>query len=654
MLGGGGRERRRRRHDAIATAALALTLLIALCLSVSPARAGEVEDFYDPARVVIVDLTIPPESWRSLELEPRTWAPATLTLDLAGDQIGPLDVTVKLKGHDTFRPIGQKSALRIKFAKDQRLYGLKSLTLNNMVSDPSLTHEALGYDLFRAAGVPAPLAGYAYVRINGAGYGLYLNLEHYDDVSLKRIFAGAKSRHLYEPADYFVDVEPGRARDFEIDEGDEEDVSDLEALIAAVDDPDSDLSQVADLDEMTRMWAVEQFIGHWDGYSVSGRPWQVNYFLRSDKNGRFSMLPWGIDQAFWVAFPLFSGGGLLTLRCRADSACQAKLDAALAQTLSTAGAIQIGRRLDALAATISPWLGCPSAAPVTESEWAGAVLGVRYFIAARRLDVADYLGTTVQPVPELESDVPPPTGGPCPVSAGQPPNQTPGPQPDPGDDPSPVDLDGPGTGQAPEEPPGPKPAPKPVPAKNPPAARVSARTTAGGPLQIQIDLGTATGGTVRCTYVAAGRTRRFTVRFVRGKARARIPLSGGQARLASGLLRFSFAGDKRIRPLYGEIRASRHAANLRASSARIRGERLELAGTISARVRGHVQVKALYEHAGRTRAIVFRAPARSGRWRLTRRLPSAAHQGAALVIGYPGDTDVAGQIVTRNVTAPGR
>jgi len=93
----------------------------------------------------------------------------------------------------SFRPIGQKSALRIKFAKDQRPYGLKSLTLNNMVSDRSLVHETLGYELFRAAGVPAPLTGYAYVRINGAGYGLYLNIEPYDDVSLKRMFGGAGS-----------------------------------------------------------------------------------------------------------------------------------------------------------------------------------------------------------------------------------------------------------------------------------------------------------------------------------------------------------------------------------------------------------------------------------------------------------------------------
>ena len=37
-----------------------------------------------------------------------------------------------------------------------------------------MLHESLGYEVFRAAGVPAPRTGFAYVRVDGLGYGLYL------------------------------------------------------------------------------------------------------------------------------------------------------------------------------------------------------------------------------------------------------------------------------------------------------------------------------------------------------------------------------------------------------------------------------------------------------------------------------------------------
>ena len=46
--------------------------------------------------------------------------------------------------------------------------------------------------------------------------------------------------------------------------------------------------------EMTMMWAVERFIGHWDGYAAARPPRSPNnYYLHSDGNGVFRMLPWG-------------------------------------------------------------------------------------------------------------------------------------------------------------------------------------------------------------------------------------------------------------------------------------------------------------------------------------------------------------------------
>ena len=73
-----------------------------------------------------------------------------------------------------------------------------------------MLHETVSYAIFRAAGVPAPRTGYAYVRVNGEPFGLYLNLEPYDTVSLERLFPGG-TQHLYEgESSADVTAEPAR------------------------------------------------------------------------------------------------------------------------------------------------------------------------------------------------------------------------------------------------------------------------------------------------------------------------------------------------------------------------------------------------------------------------------------------------------------
>jgi spore coat protein CotH len=65
----------------------------------------------------------------------------------------------------------------VKLDKADRFFGLDRLTLNNMVQDPTMVHEALGYQVYEAAGVRVPRTGYVRLTVNGQPYGLYLNLE---------------------------------------------------------------------------------------------------------------------------------------------------------------------------------------------------------------------------------------------------------------------------------------------------------------------------------------------------------------------------------------------------------------------------------------------------------------------------------------------
>ena len=59
-----------------------------------------------------------------------------------------------------------------------------------------MIREVLGYSVFREMDVPSSRTGYSFVKLNGAAYGVYLNIETMDDVSLPRWYES--TQHLYE------------------------------------------------------------------------------------------------------------------------------------------------------------------------------------------------------------------------------------------------------------------------------------------------------------------------------------------------------------------------------------------------------------------------------------------------------------------------
>jgi hypothetical protein len=355
---------------------------------------------FDPANVVEIDLTAPPESIAAMNAaapnDPGDHVIASFSLTTTGGTYGPLTVGIRLKGTGSFRPLSGKAAFKVKFNEfvpGQRFLGLKRLTLNNMVQDPSMVHEVLSYELFRAAGLPAPRTGYAYVSLNDEPYGLYLNLETYDDSTLPRMFAG--TTHLYE-GERAADVRPGGAGAFEVDEGSEADRSDLEALIAAAHAPGDfaqNLEATADIQQMIRMWAVEKYIGHHDGYA--GEPFGErpnNYYLHSSPSGRFSMLPFGTDQTWGFQLPFGERtAGLLWNRCAADPSCFDLYRNAVSQVRANALGLDLDGLALATAESLGPWQALDPRKEQTTAEIAAAVEATRGFIAARPGEAAAWL-----------------------------------------------------------------------------------------------------------------------------------------------------------------------------------------------------------------------------------------------------------------------
>jgi len=363
---------------------------------------------FDPAAVQVIELTLPQSTIDALNAvnEPTAdYYDATFSLTRSdGRHYGPLAVGVRLKGGiGGFRPLSGKSAFKIKFnfsVAGQRFQGLKKLTLNNMVQDDSMVHETLSYTLFRAIGVPAPRTGFAYVRVNGADYGVYLDVEQLDDVALQQRFA--TTQHLYE-GNYTNDLLPGQASVYEVDEGSPTDRADLQALIDAVDAPGSfsdNVAPVADLAEMTKQGAVERWIDHWDSYSCwddssFGSQYSPNnYYLHSDAAGRFTMLPWGTDQTF-NTFPMLigfdDGKGVMFRKCLDDPVCAALYGDALEGVASTIPSLDLDTLADTTAAVLRPWQDLDPRKEATSDEIDTGVAGVHDFLTARVHQAADWL-----------------------------------------------------------------------------------------------------------------------------------------------------------------------------------------------------------------------------------------------------------------------
>jgi len=390
-----------------------------LCLLVVAARAQGAEDpaapMFQPYAIDVIDLHLPQASIETLEAEPEenyvegtfSMAESDGTPGGLGPFSAPIAVGIRLKGgNGSFRELkDEKAAFKIKFnqVKGQKFLGLKKLTLNNMVQDASMLHETMVYEAFRALGVPAPRTGYANLYVNGVNYGVHLNVETYDDVSLPHHFAS--TQHLYEADAPGVDVTPGGAGAFEVDEGDEVDRTDLEALIAAADSGTGDWSDgmaaVADLGEMARMWAVERYAGHWDGYAGVSLPVTPpvrpnNYYLHSDESGLFSMLPWGTDQT-WELNVEFDepAGGLLFNECFADESCEVQYVGALRKLEGVAAGLDLGAQASCLAERLAPWQALEDAGrrEYDEEEIAEGVEEAEDFIAARPDELTDWLAT---------------------------------------------------------------------------------------------------------------------------------------------------------------------------------------------------------------------------------------------------------------------
>jgi len=300
---------------------------------------------FDPLRRTTVEISIPQANVDRLFADPRGEVQARLrVIDADGLSLGWRVVGMHIKGRiGSARDLNGKPGLRIDLnavSEDGEIDGLENLTLNNMVQDPSFVHEWATYALFRALGLPAPRVGFTWVRINDQDYGLYAQIETYDDV-----FVGQHlppTAHMYEGL-YGQDFDLGVESQIEVEEGDPNDLSDFNTLREALDRVEAEgadtlletTGALVDWPQVVRFFAVEIYVGHWDGYASTRNNWYAHF----DTDGVVRFLPWGVDQTWGYAHPWHQGGGRLFRLCMQSRACRATFDAALGEVAAAQDAI---------------------------------------------------------------------------------------------------------------------------------------------------------------------------------------------------------------------------------------------------------------------------------------------------------------------------
>ena len=282
-----------------------------------PAEIDPSEAYFTLDRVMEISIEIAEEDWDTLRHQTRTfedlmaeierynlsrpfadiytWFSATVTTD--GET--HTEVGVRKKGF-----LGSQSdtkpSLKLRYDKyvdGQSLGGvMERMTLNNSVQDPSMINTCLAYQVFAAAGLPSPRCNFATVTVNGQELGLYVHLEEIKKPFLARHFDSAEG-NLYEGT--VSDFAPGYRGTFQKKTNeDEDDWSDVDAVMAALQDPSENgleaLSEIVDLDRFLSFWATEVLAGHWDGYAGD----RNNYHFYRESDGKFVFIPWGVDDTF--------------------------------------------------------------------------------------------------------------------------------------------------------------------------------------------------------------------------------------------------------------------------------------------------------------------------------------------------------------------
>ena len=293
--------------------ALGLTVLFmngeSLGLKPASATPGYKTRLFDKTKVHTIDIQM--DDWDAFLETAAEEEYSACTLVIDGEKFS--NVGLRAKGNNSRRLTEryglERYSLKIEFDHYEygSYYGLDKFSLDASFQDNSYMKTWITYDMMEHMGVPTPLCSWAWVRVNGQDWGLFLAIEEPEEAFAKRNF-GNDYGQLYKPdykklADENADVHL-RYTDDDFDSYDnifrnakfKPTDEDKERLIASLKvlSTGENLETVIDVDEVLRYFTVQVFVVNLDSYlGKTGH----NYFLY-EEDGVLKILPWDYNLAF--------------------------------------------------------------------------------------------------------------------------------------------------------------------------------------------------------------------------------------------------------------------------------------------------------------------------------------------------------------------
>ena len=231
------------------------------------------------------------------------------------------NVAVRVKGNGSWLGslVVPKRAFKVdlnKFARGQKLGGLDELTFNNLVWNHSYLSDALAYEFFRDAGVPASRTAYAWISASVAKkwdrkpLGLYLVVETVDEsFALDRF--GSKRTPIFKPVTYDLfahlgDDWPAYEAIYDLKteatSRQRQRVVDFARLVSLATDEEfaAQVGDFLDFDAFARFLAGQVLLSSYDSILLDGQNFYMYLDPQSDK---FGFIPWDLDSAwgdFWI------------------------------------------------------------------------------------------------------------------------------------------------------------------------------------------------------------------------------------------------------------------------------------------------------------------------------------------------------------------
>jgi spore coat protein H len=299
-----------------------------ITISATAKNTPATDRFFSATNIYDVHLTIESNDWVKLEPSggakseiPRAGEPRKLSFDyveadveIDGQKI--YDIGLRYNGQESYLMArNEKRPFKLDFnhfVKGLRFRALTKLNLDNNASDPTGIRQALAFELFREAGVPAPRTAFTRVYVTVPGLwenkllGLYTLSEPTDERYLRHNF-GTRDGALLKPEgvnslryrgeDWGAYEKPLNVRSSEVKTNESRHIIRFLHLLETANDTEfaDAVGHYVDLQEFARFLAVYAIIADFNSILAMDQNYLI--YLSPEWNKLF-WLPWDTDRAF--------------------------------------------------------------------------------------------------------------------------------------------------------------------------------------------------------------------------------------------------------------------------------------------------------------------------------------------------------------------